>query len=289
MWMHTYRTTMEFITRPFRSLDAWVRHLSAVDIPVLPATATLIAELAQDEDATDAQAIARIVGDDPLMSVKLYRLVAERRGRLQLTDVETIAGCVVMLGVPPFFAAFRDLRPVTEHFRADTPAQTHLLGVMKRSRRAANHAAAWAVRRQDLDHEVIRTAALLHDFAEMLLWCSAPALAREIAERLSATPGLRSAEAQKAVLGVTLNELEATMLKRWGLPELLVRIVDDSVTGDAQERNVTLAVALARHSAKGWDDPALPDDFAALARLLNVSPARAQEIVEEEEAFAWES
>ncbi|MFN0161842.1 MAG: HDOD domain-containing protein [Burkholderiales bacterium] len=280
---------MDFVTRPFRSLDAWVRHLSAIDIPVLPATAALIAELTSEVETTDAQTIARIVSDDPLMSVKLYRLVAERRGRRQLTDIETIAGCVVMLGVPPFFEAFQDLRPVTEHFHTDMQAQLHLLGVLKRSRRAANHAAAWAVRRQDLDHEVIRTAALLHDFAEMLLWCSAPELAREIARRQADNPGLRSVEAQKAVLGTTLNELEAALLKRWGLPELLIRIVDDSVSGDVQERNVTLAVALARHSSKGWDDPALPDDFAALGRLLNVSPARAQEIVEEEEAFAWES
>lgn len=280
---------MEFVTRPFHSLDAWVRHMSAIDIPVLPATAALLAELTPEADATDAHAIARIVSDDPLMSVKLYRLVAERRGRRQLTDVETIAGCVVMLGVPPFFAAFSDLHTVTEHFQADAQAQLHLLEVLKRSRRAANHAAAWAVRRQDLDHEVIRTAALLHDFSEMLLWLSAPALAREIARRLSATPGLRSAQAQKAVLGTTLNEIEAALLKCWGLPEILTRIVDDSISGDAQERNVTLAVALARHSASGWDDPALPDDFAALARLLNVSPARAQEIVEEEEAFTWES
>lgn len=280
---------MEFVTRPFRTLDAWVRHLSSIDIPVLPATAALIANLTPEADTTDAQAIARIVSDDPLMSVKLYRLIAERRGRRQLTDVETIAGCVVMLGVPPFFEAFSHLRTVTEHFHADIRAQLHLLEVLKRSRRAANHAAAWAVRRQDLDHEVIRTAALLHDFAEMLLWLSAPELAREIARRQLATPGLRSAQAQKAVLGTTLNEIEAALLKGWGLPELLIRIVDDSISGDVQERNVTLAVALARHSAMGWDDPALPDDFAALGRLLNVSPARAQEIVEEEEAFAWES
>ena len=36
-------------------------------------------------------------------------------------------------------------------------------------------------------------------------------------------------------------------------------------------RNVALAVDLARHSANGWDDPALPDDFAAIAELLHIS------------------
>jgi hypothetical protein len=32
-----------------------------------------------------------------------------------------------------------------------------------------------------------------------------------------------------------------------------------------------LAVDLARHSANGWDDPALPDDFRAIEELLHVS------------------
>ena len=36
--------------------------------------------------------------------------------------------------------------------------------------------------------------------------------------------------------------------------------------------NVSLAVRLARHSAHGWDDPALPDDYVAIGRLLNITP-----------------
>jgi len=37
-------------------------------------------------------------------------------------------------------------------------------------------------------------------------------------------------------------------------------------------RNVVLAVRLARHSAHGWDNPALPDDMDDIAQLLNASP-----------------
>jgi hypothetical protein len=36
-------------------------------------------------------------------------------------------------------------------------------------------------------------------------------------------------------------------------------------------RNVSLAVDLARHSANGWNDPALPDDFKAIADLLRIN------------------
>jgi hypothetical protein len=33
---------------------------------------------------------------------------------------------------------------------------------------------------------------------------------------------------------------------------------------------VQLAMRLARHSARGWDNPALPDDYADIASLLNL-------------------
>jgi hypothetical protein len=34
---------------------------------------------------------------------------------------------------------------------------------------------------------------------------------------------------------------------------------------------VKLAVDLARHAAKGWKDPALPDDFKGIRDLLHVN------------------
>ena len=36
-------------------------------------------------------------------------------------------------------------------------------------------------------------------------------------------------------------------------------------------RNVILAVNLARHSANGWDDAALPDDYDEIGRLLHLN------------------
>ena len=61
-------------------------------------------------------------------------------------------------------------------------------------------------------------------------------------------------------------------MKMWRLPELLVRISDDRHADTAIVRNVVLAVRLARHTAQGWDNPAVPDDIDDIAKLLNVSP-----------------
>ena len=47
-------------------------------------------------------------------------------------------------------------------------------------------------------------------------------------------------------------------------------LMDDANAELPRVRNVTLAVNLARHSAKDWDNPALPDDFAAIEQLLRI-------------------
>ena len=270
------------LAAPLRDLAAWSEHLSRIEIPVLPETAAALAALAANEDAVDAQGIADAVMRDPLMCVKLYRHLASLRRGTQHTDVESLTGCIVMLGIPPFFRAFAQVRPV-----APPPGMTqNLTGglgmVLTRAQRAAAFAFDWAVRRNDLDAEIIGTAALLHDFAEMLLWCAAPKLASQVQDMLIANPGMRSNEAQKSVLNVEINALEHELLARWRLPQLLVDITDDQAEGDPRVANVRLAVALARHSAHGWDDAALPDDYAALGALLNIAPSQARLLVAED-------
>jgi HD-like signal output (HDOD) protein len=124
----------------------------------------------------------------------------------------------------------------------------------------------------------------LHDFAELLLWLHAPALALQVQRLQQADPTLRSAVVQRAVLGLELVELQHALMQRWRLPSLLVAITDDHALrrGDrvggwqagqqAQLRNVLLAIRVARHSAQCWDNPALPDDVAELSELLQLAP-----------------
>lgn len=266
------------LIRALRNLDAWVDHFSRIEIPVLPETAAALAALAEDEDNVDAQRIAHVVLADPLMCVKVYRLVASLRRGSQVTDIESITGCILMLGLGQFFRRFAEQETLPPPESLATSEWSGLEAVLRRARRASDYAFDWALRRDDMDAEVIATAALTHDFTEMLLWCAAPALAAAIRDRQALHPGLRSADAQREVLGVTINDLQHALMRRWRLPALLVRMTDDHAASAPQTRNVALAVALARHSAHGWNDPALPDDFSALAALLNVTPGQARTI-----------
>jgi hypothetical protein len=122
----------------------------------------------------------------------------------------------------------------------------------------------------DMNVEEVALAALLHDLTEILLWCFAPKLAIEIRDMQQADITLRSAVAQERALWITLFDLQLALCHAWHLPELLATLMDDAHTEQPRVRNVTLAVNLARHSAKGWTDAALPDDFNEIQRLLRI-------------------
>ena len=264
------------------TLAAWVALFDHDTLPLLDETAATLEDLAANEDAVDAHMLADAVAFDPLLAVRLLAHVAFlRRGR-EGSDTETVTEALVMLGIPPFFRAFAAPATVERALAERPDALTGFRQVLRRSRRAARFAMGFAVHRMDQDAAVIHEAALLHDFAELLLWWRAPALALQIAARQHADPGLRSAAVQRELLHIELDELEHALMLKWRLPALLVQITDEhAMLLTPQMRNVQLAIRIARHSAEGWDNAALPDDFHALGELLNIAPDAAERLVRE--------
>jgi HD-like signal output (HDOD) protein len=267
-------TPPPLLNRPAADLAGWAALFDPAGLPVLAETASAIEEWRANEDAVDAHLLAETVVRDPLMTLKLFAQVAHSTRRRGADDeraaAETVTAALVMLGIGPFFRAFGP-QPVAEDWLARYPgANAGFDAVLRRSHRAAGFAIGFAVHRMDHDAALLHEAALLHDFAELLLWLRAPALAQSIAERQAADPTLRSAQVQREVLNVELATLQHTLLRNWRLPELLVRLADERHADDPQVRNVLLAIRVARHSARGWDNPALPDDVRDIAALLQM-------------------
>ncbi len=259
-----------FITTALRDVSGWLAAFDAREIPVQESTAECLEEWRGNEDAADAHLLADSLGGDPLMTLKLLRHVAAlRRGRDE-AEAETVTEALVMLGITPFFRDFGPQPTLEQRLLKHADALDGLRQVLRRARRAAHFALGFAVHRGDHDAAVIYEAALLHDFAEMLLWVHAPAMALAIRQRQQDEPGKRSIDAQRAQIHIELGELQQALMKAWGLPDLLVQISDDHSSPSAKVRNVQLAIRLARHSAQGWDNPALPDDVDEIAHLLNL-------------------
>lgn len=258
------------LRKPLPDLGAWTAAFRTAEIPVLAETAEQVEALRANEDDTDANLLGELISTDPLMSLKVMAHAAADRPKRLVTDVETVTAALVMMGISPFFRAFGPQAVVEDCFADRADALDGFRAVLRRSHRAANFALGFAVHRLDHDAAQIHLAALLHDFAELLLWCHAPTLALELQRRLDADPTLRSRCAQRELLHVELPDLQQSLMKAWRLPELLVRISDDKHAEHRQVATVKLAIQIARHTAAGWDNAALPDDVAEIARLLNL-------------------
>lgn len=272
------------LTAPLPSLDAWVEALARAEIPVLADTAEALEQMRANEDDVDAHMLGEMMSTDPLMTLKVLVHASEQRRSRNTglrADAETVTAALVLTGISPFFRAFGP-QPTLEAVLADhEDALLGLSRVMQRAERASRYAQGFAAHRSDPDAAIIHSAALLHDFAEMLLWVHAPALALRIADLQEADRHLRSVAAQQQVLGITLSDLEQALMKRWRLPALLTRITNDQDGRDPQVRCVQLAVRLARHTARGWDDAAVPDDLHDIADLLNLGEVPALKLLHE--------
>lgn len=259
------------LTRPLADLAAWVACFRDAEIPVMEDTADALEAMREREDDVDANLIGEMIADDPLMTLKVMAYGARHRSARVVTAPETVTSTLVMMGISPFFRAF-GVQPVLEDMFADRPeALAGLKEVLRRARRAANFALSFAVHRFDPDAAVIHQAALLHDVAEMLLWCHASDLALAIRDAQLADPTLRSSTEQRKTLHVDLLDLQHALMLEWRLPDLLVRITDDKQAKHQNVQCVMLGVRLARHTAAGWDNAAIPDDVSDIAQLLNLS------------------
>jgi HD-like signal output (HDOD) protein len=259
------------LTQPLRDLAAWTAYFQKSDIPILANTADALEAMRANEDAVDANLIGEMVADDPLMTLKVLAYSSTHRPSRLVTDIETVTAAVLVMGISPFFGTFGVQATVEDRLANEGEALRGLGEVLRRAHRASHFALAFAVHRMDHDAAVIHEAALLHDFAEMLMWCHAPTLALGMRAAQKADPSLRSSVAQQSALNVKLDDLQQALMRAWALPELLIRISDDAHADHPSVRNVVLAIRLARHTADGWDNAAIPDDVKDIAQLLNLS------------------
>ena len=263
-----------------RSLADWVAYLGQADLPVLKHTARELERLRGNEALLNARNVADVVTDDPLMTVKLLRHLQTHKHRKQAYELVDVKQALLMMGLDAFSREVPAMPIAEGMLHGHLDALVHLLQTVRRAQRSAHYAYDWALRLHDLHAEEVHVSALLTHVAEMLMWCFNPGPMLEIKKRQHADPTLRSTEVQKAVLGFSGTDLQRQLTIEWQLPELLLNLMDPAQAKSTRVRNVMLAANLARHSAQGWDNAALPDDFRDIASLLRMEPDKVRALVE---------
>jgi HD-like signal output (HDOD) protein len=259
------------VDAPYAGLDSWVAYYSQAQMPVLRHTVIELEKLRGNAEFVNGRVLSSVILQDPLMTLRVLGYIESHRRKSQNADITTIERALMMIGIEPFFREFQNLPLVEDTLKPYPKALLGLLKVIARARHASHWARDWAIIRHDLDVDEITVATLLYDVAEILMWCFAPKLALQVRDMQVADRTLRSVTAQQTVYNITLPELQTELTRIWHLPDLLATLMDRKNAENQRVRNVTLAVDLARHSANGWDDAALPDDYSAIEDLLHIS------------------
>ena len=257
--------------QPQQSLESWIDFFSKAEMPVLRKTLRQLEEARSKIDRINGRDIAAIVLQDPLMSIRVLAYIQPFISKRLHSDITNIGNAIMMQGIEPFFKNIGEPPTIEAMLKNEPQALLGVLQVIRRSQRASRYAHLWAVERYELNIEEVTLAALLHDIAEILIWCFFPKQAVIIRSRLQADKTLRSMNVQKEVLGFYLYELKQGLCSVMHLPELIRVLMDQSNAELPRVQNVLLAVNLARHSADGWENAALPDDFTAIQKLLRIS------------------
>ena len=252
-----------------RSISEWVNFLAKTEIPVLKQTKDALERLQADIDNVSVKKMSHIILDDPMIAVQVMSLLPKYHPA-QTSEVTTIGGVLMMVGIYPFFQHLNHLVCIEDVLKDDPDALACVLAVIDRTRFATQYAYDWAKLRFDIDCFEVQMATLLNSTAEIMLWCFAPSLMKAIRALSIKYRHMRSARLQEYVLGFTINELQKSLAQAWKLPELLVTLLDQTQTDNPRVRTVLIASDLARHSANGLDDPALPDDYLNVANLLGM-------------------
>ena len=254
-----------------KDLAGWLTLFSDAEMPILRQTTRRLDEARQHIDRVSARDITDIVLQDPLLAIRVLAYIQAFGSKHLRSEITNIASAVMMLGVDPFFRKFESPLTIEVLLGRQPQALLGMLQVVRRTQRAARYAHDWAFARHDMNVEEVALAALLHDLAELLLWCFVPDLALAIRSRLQADRTLRSASVQEEFLGFPLADLQLALCHAWHLPGLLTTLMSDGNAQLPRVQNVKLAVNLARHSIDGWTHAAIPDDLAAIQSLLNIS------------------
>lgn len=262
-----------------RSLKEWVAFLGHVEIPVLAQTARGLENLRQDPENLSARGVAHVIRSDPMMTVKLLRYLQQHKHRVQEHEVVVVKQALMMIGMETFFSKVPAQPLVEEVLTGHLEALLYLLGVVTRAHRASAYAMDWAIRMGDMHYEEVRIAALLYDITEILMWCFAPDEMIQIRKLQDQDRTLRSRVAQEQVFGFALVDLQYALATEWTLPGLLITLLDSTSASQPRVRAVFLADNLARHSAKGWDDAALADDYSEIGELLRIPAGQVEEMV----------
>ncbi len=232
-----------------KSIEEWTRVLCDQEMPIFSNTAGNIYAILDDKKK-GAMELASIILQDPNLTAKLLKVSNSSYYNPSRQKMSTVSRAIVILGAK----TIRELTIACSFFEA-------ILSVENKDRanqeianaiHAAVQAKALAITSNDSSPEEVFIAALLHNIGNIAFWCFSQKQGTQINE-LIRSGNFTEAEAEKKVLGFTLQQLGKELSKSWRFGGLIEQAINNTISNNQRVQLVKLGHKTHHAVKSGWD------------------------------------
>ncbi len=261
------------------NLDYWVKHLTQEEMPAFAHTARIIAGEASDDESS-ASRLAKLILQDPSMTVRLLKMANSPFFNPNRSPVNTISRAIVLLGFKIVRSMCMSIAIIDSMVEGEDKKQ--VVAELGNCFHAAVQAREIATRRHDKAPEEVFIASLLKNMGKFAFWTFARKIDKNSAlllNKLSNRAGASTESDENEVLGFSLQDLSAALNQEWKLSPLLDETLSSKNHQDPRVVSVTLAHEIANTSRKGWNSPEMKDLVKRLSEVLYMPIDRVNEMV----------
>lgn len=251
-----------------QNLDEWTELLRVQEMPIFSNTAHNI-YAALDDRNKGAFELATVILQDPNLTAKLLKVGSSPYYNPSKQKMSTVSRAIVILGAE----VIRELTLTCSFFEAmlSSTNKDRANREIAQALHAAVQAKGLALILGDTSPEEVFVAALLHNIGHIAFWCSSDPQSIKIHEQIEKS-GLNPREAEKKVLGFTLQDLGKKLSKSWCLSGLIEEAIASPDSTEKRVQMVQLGHQICEALKSGRDSEAMQDCLKKVAAFSGLSP-----------------
>lgn len=252
------------------TLDGWMVFLNNTEIPIFSNTAQKIFNTLGDKNK-GAMDLASDILQDPNLTAKLLKIGNSNYYNPSKQQLNTISRAIVILGSE----TIRELTVACSFFESilSTTNKAKANEEIGQAIHAAVQAKYLALKTGDQSPEEIFIATLLFNIGSIAFWCHSKTQGERILDLIN--NGQTPLQAEKKILGFTLQQLGAKLSKSWNLSGLTDLVLNASATEASNPRftSINLSQEITKAIKQGWESEPLQQCIEKIVKLTGQEPS----------------
>ncbi len=245
------------------SIDEWSQLLCEQEMPIFSNTANNI-YASLDDKKKGAMELASIILQDPNLTAKLLKVSNSTYYNPSRQKINTVSRAIVILGAK----IIRELTIACAFFESilSSDNKERANEEIGNAIHAAVQAKELAIAVNDPSPEEVFIAALLHNIGKIAFWCFNHKQGAQINDLLK-SGHYTAAEAEKKILGFTLQQLSKKLGQTWHLGGLIEQAIENPDDNNRRIQVVRLGNEISLAVKSGKDSKAMGECLTKLTRL----------------------